>query len=282
MIDDIIIGKAGQEVTLKAVGRGVYWYNKIDGLATPVYRNTNVVAVGRDGGYTPKQLYGQRVITIEGGLRDCPNFMQAREALIQALSFDEDVPLKIKRTDGKIYQLMGKFDQPEMPIDEFFLNEFQLIFLSSNIFFSDVTGGSENTVDVLAQVAGGWKIYPEGWKIYPEGWKIYPAQDGAIAQNNGTTVVYPTIYIYGAAQNPVITNRTTGEQIKVNVTLGASDVIEINTELKSTMLNGGNINALVEPGSVYFGLVPGNNDISYSSDTNGYINIVWYDKYRTL
>ena len=282
MIDDLIIGNPGKEVTFKAVGAGTFWYNFIDGIATPTYRNVNVTSIGRNGGYTPIQLYGQRVVSINGGMRECPDFMQARQQLIEALSFNEDVPLKILRKDGRVFQLMGKFDYPQMPIEEFFMNEFQLIFLSTDTFFSDVTSGEENKITVSPNVSGGWKIYPEGWKIYPEGWKIYPGGDGQNAHNSGTTDANVIIEIHGPAQNPTVINNTTGEQIKVNITIGSNDVILIDTALKSTTLNGGNINALVEAGSTYFTLQKGDNAISYRSDTSGYADVKWYTQYTGI
>lgn len=282
MIDDIIINENGKEVTLKATGAGDYWYNYISGLESPAYRNTSVVAVGRNGGYTPKQLYGQRVIEIRGGIRACPDFMEAREKLLNALSFDEDVSLNIKRTDGRVFRLRGKFDQPDMAIDDFFMNEFQLVFLSSDLDFIDITAGNENQVDVEAGVSGGWKQFASGWAIYPAGWKIWESKDGGNAVNSSSIPISPIIEIYGPAQNPIVTNRTTGKLVKVNVTIGSGDIIKIDTALRTTTLNGGNINALVDASSTYFDLIPGENRISYSSDTNGYATVFWYDQYRRI
>ncbi len=284
MIGNIVIGNTGEEVTLTNDGRGIFSYSKIDGIATPLYRNTSIVYAGRNGGRTPKQFYGQRVITIEGSVDEdnCTDHLQARKDLLAALSFDEDVPVKFYMIDGSVLQLMCKFEQPTLPITAKIFSDFQLIALANDYRFSDISSGAINSMQVDIAEAGGWNIYSGGWNIYSDGWKIYPSSTGINAQNAGNTATYPIIYIYDDAQNPIITNTTTGELIKVNITTSVGDVIKIDTSLRTATLNGGNINALVDATSTYFQLQPGDNLITYQTNTDGYAVVEWYNTYDSI
>lgn len=96
-------------------------------------------------------------------------------------------------------------------------------------------------------------------------------QPNNIAINTGHVEAPVTIRILGTCTNPRIDNLTTGEYLKFNnLTMGANDVLEINTAFgeKSVKLNGGtNVFNLLDYTSTFFNLRVGENEIKFSDNT---------------
>jgi hypothetical protein len=77
----------------------------------------------------------------------------------------------------------------------------------------------------------------------------------ATVTNNGNYETWPVFTISGACTNPRITNVTTGQYLTFPaVTLGASDTLVVNTDLKTVTLNGGAARNLLGNGSQWFSL----------------------------
>lgn len=272
-------------VTFTANGVGTFSLNKVSGLATPVYRTTSITFAGRNGGMVPDQKYGQRLVTIEGSIESTSpsDLLTARALLLQALSFNVNVPVLVTTDDDKTYLFYAKFQQPQLDIDAKNSTDLQLIAIANDWRLYE-SSGTGNSVTVLKLVNGGARWLGggdgAGWRWLAGSGLRWTAGAGSVnAHNSGNTASSPTITITGANQNPVIRNNTTGEQIKVNITTGASDVITIDGELHATMLNGGNINALVDPGSTYFDLNPGDNLLTLTNDNSsgGQALVEWFD-----
>lgn len=80
--------------------------------------------------------------------------------------------------------------------------------------------------------------------------------------------------------NIAVSNKTSGEEIKINKTLSANDRITISTipRYKSVKVNDENAWQYISADSNFFMLYPGNNTISYTSENNGKlasINIIY-------
>lgn len=273
-------------VTLNTSRPGPFSLNKIDGLATPDYRTTTMLYAGRNGGLVPDQKYGQRMVTMEGGINEdsCDDHIQARQDLLTAISFNQNVPVVVRTYNGDEYLFYAKFEKPELPIEAKTFTDFQLIAIADDWRLFKTMGGEVNQETVYKLVSGGarWLTGSDGagWRWLTGSGLRWNAGAGAVnIVNSGSTPSSPIITITGANQNPIVRNTTTGEQIQVLVTTGASDVIEIDTTLRSTKLNGGNINALVAPGSTYFDLQPGDNLITLTNNnvSGGQALIEWYD-----
>ncbi|OUM85684.1 MAG: phage tail protein [Bacillus thermozeamaize] len=91
--------------------------------------------------------------------------------------------------------------------------------------------------------------------------------------NSGDVSTPVTIEFYGPAVNPVVTNETTGEFIKVRQTLEDGDVLHIDTafgrkRVEIEKADGTRYNAFhfIDLSSTFFQLEPGDNVLSYSSD----------------
>ena len=73
--------------------------------------------------------------------------------------------------------------------------------------------------------------------------------------NQGNYETWPVFTISGACTNPVITNLTTGQSLFFPaVTLGASDTLTVNTDLRTVLFNGGAARNLLGNQSQWFSL----------------------------
>ena len=266
-------------------GSTPFWFSRITGLASAPYRNTVVIYSDRDGGSVPDQKRGLRIITLEGGLDEdsCNDHLQARQELSFALGFNEWKPVRFYLSDGRVLLNYCKFDQPDLPVAAQNYTDFQLVMMCRYVDFYDVSGGdAANVVQVYEAVSGGWvQHHTSGWvQHHTDGW-VQTAGSGAVnADNLGAVITYPIIKFIGAVQNPVLTNETTGELIKINVTTSSTDEIVIDNRMQSVLLNGGSINALLDSTSKFFGLIPGSNMLIFNSDAgDGYAVVEWYSTY---
>lgn len=112
-------------------------------------------------------------------------------------------------------------------------------------------------------------------------------RDARIIVNDGDAPAPLQIEFYGPATNPVIMNKTTGEFIKVNQTLGENEIMEIDTTpgKKSVYFiqpdgTKRNVFNWIDPESTFFQLVVGENEIEYSADSDiqGAIVNIRYNK----
>lgn len=84
-------------------------------------------------------------------------------------------------------------------------------------------------------------------------------------QNTGAYTTAPFFTITGPVAYPIITNQTTGEQIKLNITIGPTDTLAIDCQSGTVTLNGANRNNMVDITTTFFGLLPGQNTIGFAS-----------------
>lgn len=95
-----------------------------------------------------------------------------------------------------------------------------------------------------------------------------------VITNNGDVATPVRIQMLGATENPSITNNTTGEFIKVNKTIEADEILEINTgygqkRVEIISADGTRTNAFnyIDLDSTFFQLEVGDNEISYDADS---------------
>ena len=94
--------------------------------------------------------------------------------------------------------------------------------------------------------------------------RVYPLTYGGGSQtqvaaitNNGTTTTYPLITIYGPVTNPVVGSTTSNQALSFNYTMGQSDVISIDLQYKTILLNGNPARNLLLGSSQWFAAAPG-------------------------
>lgn len=83
--------------------------------------------------------------------------------------------------------------------------------------------------------------------------------------NGGNYPAKPCLLIQGPMTRPTITNQATGQYMRLNITLGASDVLTVDMQGKVARLNGVNRNNAIDTGSVFFSLPPGQSSLALSS-----------------
>lgn len=100
--------------------------------------------------------------------------------------------------------------------------------------------------------------------------------------NNGWTTTYPLITIQGPAINPKVTNVTAGLFLLVDTTLGTSDTLVLNTDLRTVTLNGISRRALLNNASTWFAAPPGTSYYTFTAtgtDGNTACVISWRSAY---
>ncbi|MBP2116587.1 hypothetical protein J2Z45_000135 [Cohnella lubricantis] len=111
-----------------------------------------------------------------------------------------------------------------------------------------------------------------------------------VFENEGDVETPIRIRYTGPAVNPVVENETTGEYIKINTTLAATDVLEITTafgrkRVEVVAADGSRTNVFhwIDLGSTFFGLQPGENILKYSSDNAeddiSTVTVYWNNRY---
>ena len=89
---------------------------------------------------------------------------------------------------------------------------------------------------------------------------------GSFQMNNtGAYNTSPFFTITGPVSYPIITNQTTGQQIKLNIVIGAGDTLAVDCQSGTVTLNGANRNNTVDITTTFFQLTPGTNTIGYGS-----------------
>ena len=117
-------------------------------------------------------------------------------------------------------------------------------------------------------------------------------RDLRIIMNDGDAPTPVFIEFHGPAVNPMIVNRTTGEFIKVNQTLGENEIMEIDTTpgKKSVYFiqpdgTKRNVFNWIDLESTFFQLVVGENEIEYSADSDiqgAIVNISYRKLYNAV
>jgi Phage tail protein len=117
-------------------------------------------------------------------------------------------------------------------------------------------------------------------------------RDKRIIVNDGDAPAPLYIEFYGPAVNPIIINRTTGEFIKVNQTLGENEIMKIDTTpgRKSVCFiqpdgTERNVFNWIDLESTFFQLVVGENEIEYSADSDiqgAIVNISYRKLYNAV
>lgn len=106
--------------------------------------------------------------------------------------------------------------------------------------------------------------------------------------NSGNVDTPIQIYFSGEVEDPIIKNETTGKELSIVKTINDGDILIINTKFGARsvqILSEGNyINAFeyVDPGSLFWKLIPGENIVTYTATSEGVnakCKILYYNHY---
>lgn len=98
-------------------------------------------------------------------------------------------------------------------------------------------------------------------------WSFGASTGGLITLNNtGGYRTSPLIVIQGPVSFPRVTNTNTGEYMDYNIVLASTDTLVINHQTGVVTLNGSaNRNNIVNVGSTFYTMAPGNTSLTFSS-----------------
>ena len=133
---------------------------------------------------------------------------------------------------------------------------------------------------VLTPGAGAGRTYN---RVYP---LLYNASTGsssatATFTNAGNVTVFPSFTLTGGMNTPLINNVSTGELIKINYVLGASDTMIVDPDLRQVTLNGNPARNLIDNTTTWFGFPPGNTTVGIvaAGTPTGTISVTYRNGY---
>jgi hypothetical protein len=101
--------------------------------------------------------------------------------------------------------------------------------------------------------------------LFPRVYNVNIVSNTVNAVNNGSWNTYPTITFNGPAVNPTFGNATQNLYITVNGTFSSSDIITIDTDAKTILVNGLPARNLLATGSNWFYLPPGTSRVYFAA-----------------
>lgn len=239
-----------------------YVVEKIDGLERPDLRATSHENSGQDGGEVTEQFHGMRLIGLQGAVVTDTLYEQlsARRALNDAFPIREVISFVVTVWSGEQYRLTGKVVSYKNPIGSQTMSAFRIEVLCDDPLLYDVIEPGGLSVTINKPVPGGY-ITPY---ILPVIWE--DATGGVIVTNTGNSAVYPIITFSGTVTSYVtITNTTTGEFLRVNLSMVGGDVLVVDMYERTITLNGGSVFGLRSSDSTFWALLEGANQIDLAS-----------------
>ena len=225
-----------------------YELTKIDGLEPPDSREDVVDKSTEHGAWVYAQLLKERRVTLEGFVIDNdPELFQGKlDTLVAALlPKSSELPLRFKMPgwsgDRRVYGV---------PVKRHY---------SSDLEYS--LGYSEFAAQILC---GDPRVYAD----------IESERTGAgVAANDGTMPTAPVATVIGTANNPRVTNSTTGAYVQVNTAVGAGEQLVIDFAGKTIELDNVSVYGDLDPDSTWWDIEPGNNTIGFTG--GGTLELRW-------
>lgn len=229
----------------------------IVGLDTPPIRTSQGVLSGTDGGYIGAQNYGPRNIAISGTIatRSPADTAALCRALQVATPIRTDLPLEVVTVDGRNVITTTRLIKLDMPLSPNpLVARFNLELVAPDPLLYDGSASGLNSV-AISPARGGGVRWPMRWKPLWKGGTV-----PVTATNNGTVVIYPVATLTGSMTNPILTNLTTGEFIKLDAfSTAAGSQVVIDMAQHTVSVDGGSAYRFLSADSRWIGLVPGNN-----------------------
>ncbi len=254
----------------------------IVGLGLPPVRTSEGLYSGRDGGYIGSQFYGSRDISIPGKVwgRTVAEFEQ-RRLLLQNAVATKTITLTIITNAGSSYIIFCNLIKLDIPFSNNPLvcsYNLELIAADSIIYDNSVSGSMSVTVN---PARGGGITWPITWPIT---WAA--GSQPTTVNNTGNAIIYPTITLTDKMTNPTITNQTTGQFFTLTgLTTTAGDVLKIDMNNRTVLLNGGSVLPFVTNASSWWPLLPGNNSINLTTNDGTDTTVAtvsWRSGYRGI
>lgn len=264
------------EILDLVLGNAPFVIEEIDGLGAADIRTSSFLYSGRDGGDMPEQNYGFRDISISGTILGdtCDHNQQLRKSYFDNLPIRTLLPVYITTFNGERFLTYCKVIKPNCK----YLkggkdSEFLLQLRSGDPLFYSTEGGDLQTAIVERTNDSGGYVTPY---VLPVVWEA--GGQPTVVLNSGNATAYPIIIIHDTTHDPIITNQATGEQFAMSINTNDGDELVIDMLNRTVKLNGSDVIGNKVDGSVWWGLLEGNNPIRFDTDTaldNGYAELTW-------
>lgn len=255
---------------LQLIGSGTgYLLQDVTGIDVPPYRVVSYDNPGQDGGTVTADYYGSRPITLTGvvggGSATPTSYLAARKALASACANQRDannypvlIPVAFTTLDGQSFTCKVQVQNVQFAGNRPTRADFKidLVVPDPMLYGSNQTSGQFGT-----PVGGGFFV-----PFYvPVSLGGSSGGNGSIA-NAGNAPTWPVLTLRGALTNPFIYNVQTGQFIKLTWTTAASDVVVINCQQRTIVLNGStSLLSTKSTDSQWFQLPVGTTTITLSS-----------------
>ncbi|WBQ03028.1 hypothetical protein [Kribbella sp. CA-293567] len=251
--------------------------SKITGWGVPAPTGGGIQRSGTDGGTSPTQWTGPRLVTITGQVQ-APT-RELREAAVDDFNARVDLDLfPLRITETKALQTLARQNSAVEWNDDTDV----LWSYSAELYCPDSTryGVIPRHLELrLPSSTGGLRV-PIRVPIRVTG--TSQTGDGAEV-NAGNKAVFPTIRFDGPCSHPSLTNVTTSRSLTYKGDLGVGEFVEISTKYQSALLMGtASRGGLV--GGEFWAIAPKTtNTIAFraaSGTTAALATVDWLDGYR--
>lgn len=267
------------DITLSAdPNGGNFIIKEVSGLGPADIRTSSFLFSGRSGGLVTDQQSGFRMVSIEGKIGKVGgsriNHAADRQALLAALPLGTTIPVYITNFAGEQFRIDANVTDAKVEYSQGgYTSDYMVQLTAGDPLFYSTEGGDEQTATVERTVDNGGYVTPY---ILPVVWDSGGAP--TVVTNSGNAVVYPVITIFDTTHDPILTNQATGEQFAMSINTNTGDELVIDMLNRTVKLNGSDVIGNKVDGSVWFGLLVGNNAIRFDTDTvddDGYAEVVW-------
>jgi len=263
-----------------------YLITTLDGIDLPTVNEQEQKAPYQDGTTYLDALFDPRTIVVTGAIINVqllgPIFTD-RASILAALNPKNGPGTLTYTNDNAVYTTVATVNLAQFP-NKLATDPFQAFQIQ--FYCNDPYWYAEDSDSISMSLVIGGFTFPFS---FPFSFGTYIGSIPTAAVNDGDSVTPVIISVFGPCANPVITNTTTGELIRCNITLTTGDILVINTKFgsKSIMLltsGGQTINEMstLDSTSTFWQMAIGNNLITFSDDTQQAqesCTVTWTNRY---
>jgi len=234
-----------------------------------------------DGMFTGRDFYSNRTLTFTVQiLADANNSMLQNLALLQAALQPQQSGtgiLQFQLPNNDLQRVNARVRRRSVKIDPDFsygkaIGTYEF-FCPDPLIYDD----TQQSVDIAQSSSSVGRTYNRTYDV------TYGAGSANnLVINNGWATTYPVITINGPVINPQISDNSTGNFLLINYSLQSSDIMVIDTNLRSITLNGVNRRALLDNTSSWFAALSGTTILTFrGTGTSGSTTCVvsWRNAY---
>ncbi|MEW1951029.1 hypothetical protein AB0280_17480 [Pseudarthrobacter sp902506025] len=268
----------------------VYLDEPIEGLELPSVRTSRGQRAGQSGSYIGAQFDDARFITLNGHIwsSDIAEAKQKRRDIQEALPLHPDsITVRIDDDDGRSYETVVQYVDFKMPINRAkFRHVFKINLEATDPTLYDMSAGSALTATIQKAIPGGIQFTSTSPQ-FDASFQFTQTQSISVVNNSSPNVAYPVITITGRITNPVLTNQATGDSFSLTgyAVTGSTDVTVIDMANHTVTLNNGNAFGYVPLTAEWWGLMPGDNTIDFTSGSGSDVTtavMTWRPGYRGI